>query len=459
MGLSRHRLAVLAAAAVLTGAAVAATALGLSIPPTPATPTSYPSISHPAQYATYDGKGRPTARAGWHWTSTGGNCCETYVQSTAAGRILEYGGTYPYTSDDHGKTWQQVVFTTPLVNGEGAIVAGPKGNIYGIGWDPYTGDHLQAVVYGGSDKKWQVAEAPLKTPFFDREWITYAQGPFVLGGQTVPFVTIVRGGGVDKSVELLSGDGLTYLTPSIPSQDVKASQVEPKRFRIPVVANPDADSWQPNPGAFTLPLTGGGVLLMDNSEDNLGCDAAHLNAGTAKWECVTLAWKPQGTVRQDSRGWLTQVHKLGSTALDLGLSKDGGVTWQHTTLTPPKGGTLEGGTEFLDVKVDGRRGEAVVASRVDDAAGKGQDLVWRVDTRSPQPRVVKIYAVGLGNISTVIGVLGATSDRFDFPSLTLLPDGRIVASFDDSTTPRSQVRDVVPATNPTGHSPAIAILD
>ena len=454
----RQRLAVLAAT-TLAAAGVAVAVAVPSIPPTPATPTAYPSVSHPAQYATFDGKGRPLAKSGWHWNSTGGNCCEIYLHSTASGRILEYGGTYPYTSDDHGKTWQQVVFTTPLVNGEGAIVAGPQGNVYGIGWDPYTGDHLQAVVYGGADKKWQVAEAPLKTPFFDREWITYAKGPFVLGGKTVPFVTIVRGGGVDKSVELLSGDGLTYLTTSIPGQEVAATRAEPKHFTIPVVANPDADSWQPNPGTYTLPLTGGGVLLMDNSDDGLGCDAAHLNASTATWECVALAWKPQGTVRQDSRGWLTQVHKIGTTALDLGLSKDGGVSWKHTTLTPPAGGTLEGGADFFDIKVDGRRGEAVVASRADNAAGKGQDLVWRVDIKGAQPVVKRIYAVGLGDISTVIGVLGATSDRFDFPSLTLLPDGRIAASFDDSSTPKSQTRDVVPATNPTGHSPAIAILD
>jgi hypothetical protein len=32
-------------------------------------------------------------------------------------------------------------------------------------------------------------------------------------------------------------------------------------------------------------------------------------------------------------------------------------------------------------------------------------------------------------------------------------------SFDDSTTPKSKVRDTVPATNPSGHSPAVAILD
>jgi hypothetical protein len=56
-------------------------------------------------------------------------------------------------------------------------------------------------------------------------------------------------------------------------------------------------------------------------------------------------------------------------------------------------------------------------------------------------------------------VLGATADRFDFPSVALFPDGRIAVSFDDSTTPKSKVRDTVPSTNPTGHSPAVAILD
>jgi hypothetical protein len=228
---------------------------------------------------------------------------------------------------------------------------------------------------------------------------------------------------------------------------------------IPVVKNPAADDWQPNPGTYTVPLNAGGVLLLENSDDSLGCPAARLNASTLKWQCVRLPWTPKGVVRQDSRGWLTQVQRTASDEMELQTSPDGGKTWRSTTLTLPMGGKFEGGSDFFDVKVNGKLGQAVVASRADDKKGNGQDVVWRVDVSKAQPKLLKTYAVGKGDINTVIGVLGATADRFDFPSVALFPDGRIAMSFDDSTTPKALVRDTVPSANPTGHSPAVAILD
>ena len=447
---SRLVLAVLAASAVAVGTAAA----GPGIPAAPATPKAYPSESHAAAYRTTDARGHVGSTA-WHWTPTGGNCCETYV-STTGSRLLEYGGTYPYYSDDHGRTWTQVDFLTPLYNGEGAMVGGPGGDIFGIGWDPYTGDHLQGVKYTAASKTWQVAEAPIKTPFFDREWITYAKGPWSIDGTTAPFITLVRGGTATKEVELISRDGLSYTTVSDPHADITG---DPVRMTIPVVRNPAADDWQPNPGTYTVPLNAGGLLLINNSGDNLGCPAARLNASTLKWQCVRLPWVPKGVVRQDSRGWLTQVERTSTDELVLSTSADGGRTWHAVTLTAPGGGKFEGSADFFDVKVNGALGQAVVASRVDDKAKKGQDVVWRVDVSGRQPRLLATYAVGKGDISTIIGVAGATSDRFDFPSVALFPDGRIAVSFDDSTTPKSKVRDTVPATNPSGHSPAVAILD
>jgi hypothetical protein len=77
--------------------------------------------------------------------------------------------------------------------------------------------------------------------------------------------------------------------------------------------------------------------------------------------------------------------------------------------------------------------------------------------------VLRTYAVGRGDLSTVIGVLGSLANRFDFPSVALLPDGRIAVSFDDSTTPLWDSADGLPTTgqvvHPDGHSPALAILD
>jgi hypothetical protein len=442
--------------------------VALAAPPVPSEPTTttgYPSRRVAATYAVYDAQGKRTGTARWHWTPTGGNCCEVYVTATANGTLLEYGGSYPYSSADLGKTWKRVNFATPLYNGEGAIVAGPHGDAFGISWDPYTGDHLQGVKYTAATKTWQTAEAPIKSPFFDREWITYSKGPFVVDGQQVPYVTLVRGGTVTKTLEVLSTDGLSYLTPTDPNLDVSQSSTELRTFTIPVVKNPDADYWQPNPGTFTLPLSGGGVLLLNNAEDDLGADAARLNPTTLKWERVRLPFRPTGTVRQDSRGWLTMVTRTKND-LTLAVSANGGRSWKETDLVlPPNLTTVEGTGDFFDVKVNGKLGQAVVSTRVDNKAGRGQDLVWRVDVSKPQPRVLKLYGVGLGNAPTAIGlVAGLAADRFDFPSVALLPDGRIAVSFQDATTPRNIPVPGVPTTgqflNPAGgHNPALAILD
>jgi hypothetical protein len=462
----RSRYLPLAALGLLTAVGSAALA-GPSLPALPGTPTPYPAPHTAATYKTFDNTGKQTGTAKWHWTPAGGNCCEVYITSDSKGQLLEYGGSLPLQSSDNGKTWKQIVFPTPLYNGEGAMVAGPNGDVFGIGWDPYTGDHLQGVRYTAATKTWETAEAPLKTPVFDRQWITYAKGPWNDNGKTVPYLTLVRGGTVTKAVELIATDGISYTTVSDPGLDVSRATTEPFFFKIPVVKNKDADFWQPNPGTFTLPLNAGGVILFANSGDDLGgAAAARLNPTTLLWEPIRLAFKPAGVVRQDSRGWLTMTNRVGNE-IEFSQSTDGGVTWKKTTLVLPNTVTkIQGSGNFVDVKVNGKLGQAVVATRANTQAGTGQDIVWRIDVRKAAPKVTKVYAVGLGNAPSAIGlVAGLAADRFDFPSVTILPNGRIAVAFQDAKTPRHAPREEVPVgtgmiLNPDGgHSPALAILD
>lgn len=143
----RTRVVRVAVAALVLGASAAALA-GPPSPATPATPTPAPNEQYrAATFRTLDGQGRPQGTSRWHWTTAGGNCCEVYVSATSTGRLLEYGGTWPWYSDDRGRSWTRIVPITPLRSGEGAIVAGPQGDVYGVGWDPYTGDHLQGLRY------------------------------------------------------------------------------------------------------------------------------------------------------------------------------------------------------------------------------------------------------------------------------------------------------------------------
>ena len=460
---SRSRTLPLAAFGLLVAAGGAALA-GPAVPGEGGTPTNTAASYTAATYKVFDNTGRQTGTAKWHWTDAGGNCCEVYITSDSHGKLLEYGGSLPFQSSDNGKTWQKVVFPTPLVNGEGAMVAGPGGEQFGVSWDAYTGDHLQGTKYSAVTKTWQTAEAPIKTPVFDREWITYAKGPWNDGGKTVPYLTLVRGGTATKGVELIATDGLSYTTVSDPNNDVQTGGTEIPTFKIPVVKNKDADYWQPNPGTYTLPLNAGGVLLFDNGEDNLGADAARLNPSTLTWERVKLAFKPVGVVRQDSRGWLSMTSRKGNE-ISFSQSSNGGLTWRSTTLTIPNTvSKIESSGDFLDVKVNGVLGTAVVSTRADNKAGIGQDLVWKIDVRGLQPKVQKVYAVGLGNAPSAIGIVAAGNDRFDFPSVALLPNGKIAVSFQDKTTPRHIATEGVPSSGAIlhpeqGHSPALAILD
>ena len=104
--------------------------------------------------------------------------------------------------------------------------------------------------------------------------------------------------------------------------------------------NVTADWWQPHPGTGTLPLNAGGVLRFNNNEDVTGsnaCPVARLKQSTSTWECVSLAGSVRGIVRQDSRGYLTEVYPNGSSQLTLSTSRDGGVHWSSINLRPPAG--------------------------------------------------------------------------------------------------------------------------
>ena len=78
-----------------------------------------------------------------------------------------------------------------------------------IGWDPYSGDHLQSFKYDALCRSWYWLEEPLHTPFYDREWVTVIPGPFSIDGRTHPYISFLKGGFPTKEAWLYSTDGLT----------------------------------------------------------------------------------------------------------------------------------------------------------------------------------------------------------------------------------------------------------
>ena len=422
-------------------------------PPLPSIVTSptvsqFPATAKTESFAVYDASGQLVSHASWLVTPAGGNCCEDYVASQPNGRLLTFGGTYPMYSDNGGKKWYEVKPITPLNNGEGAIVPGPGGDIAGIGWDAYSGDHLQSFHYDAANGTWAVAEVPLKNPFFDRPWITIARGPFTIDGEKVPFVYVVRGGTANKDPELVSTDGLTYTQFTSPALDEAMSSTT-SGPTVPVSRYGLADYWAPHPWAGTIPLSGGGLLQITqpNDGDFASCPVSAFSQSLGSWDCSKFA--PPGIanvqtdtevccqVRQDSRGWLSDVLASGTsnpTALTYQLSTDGGKTWSAAaTLKPPTGGTLEAGNVY-NTAVNGRRGIAAVSARFDNAAGDGQDMVFVVDIKTPQPRLLYTLLLGKGDISTANNAGGSGGNRFDYASVAVLPSGQLAASFDDSTT-------------------------
>src|SRR3954465_9553958 len=476
----RRVTAAAALAVALCSAAAFAGVTGPAAPPTSgATATKVAVPVRTSTYGVYDAKGHKSGSARWRISPAGGNCCETYVSSTRSGRVVESGGTYPWYTDDRGKHWFEVKFDIPdqndngkaIAGGEGATVIGPHDDIYGVTWDAYSGDHLQAYRYTAQTTKWDVSEVVRKSPFYDRPWLTYARGPVTLSGGLTKQVLDVTGGGITKDIDTFSPDGLDYSDPSFFYGD--ESRLGTGRFAVKVVRNQDADWWQPHPGTGTLPLNAGGILGFRNNEDVTarngaagarsrragrrpgdGCPVARLTPD-AQWQCVKTRATFQGIVRQDSRGFLVEAYPTpGNASLVLAVSRDGGVHWRRTTLTPPRstGAVRLETPDLFDVVANGALGQAAVSARFDDAKGNGHDMVFRVDTRGTTPRLRATYLVGKGDLNTANDVTGSTGYRYDYESVALLPDRQIGAPFDDSTCLQPSLRDA------THRGPEVAIL-
>jgi len=426
-----------AALAVIAGLAVSA----LSAPPN-ALPTTSTKMAEKAVVKTYkvvNAKGQKVGTAKWRVTTAGGNCCEVLVMAMRSGRLVEFGGTYPIYSDDQGKTWTEVAPLTPSTQrlpnpgprkvggGEGTLVQSPDGDVLGVGWDPYSGDRLQSFLYSAKDKEWYYNEAPLHEPFYDREWVAVAKGPFTIAGQTVPWVSMVVSN-FHRKIALMSLDGLNYFVPTQQSLDaVRNADVS---SYLPTTPDPDLDYMQPQAqtGLGTLAK---GILSFADSQ---GCTTQTLKSD-GSWACFGLPNEVdiEGPLFTDSRGWVHEVvHDAGE--FHYRLSKDGGRKWYQKTFLLPNDMVAE----TYDVKVNGKLGMAVIATHAKKDDGTFQDTVFKINVKTTTPRLEKIYYVGEGNLKSTVGLdaaslISGASTRVDFTTVAILPNGKIAVSFADNT--------------------------
>ena len=436
--MSRLR-ALLALAVVSLAIAATAASAAVSIVPLPATVQPQTFAGRAESYPRLDATGTQVGTTTFRVVSGTGNCCENYLASTPDGRLMDYGGTYIHITADSGLTWQRVLPATPLMGGEGTLAVAPNGDVLGVGWDVYSGDHLQAFKYTAATGQWTYAEQPLHLPFYDRQWIAVVPGPIELQGQTYPYVSVLRGAWPSKDLYQISTDGLTYVRPSTKQLDtlLTAGVSGP----LAPVASAHSDYGQTITNSNLAPL--GARALMSGPELLTGiaddCTTqTWLAQADLQWACYTPAEGPAvqwSAVDSVGRLHATQWSPTGS--LTYVTSSDGGRTVQEVALPIPDGyQVLSPGDR--DLKANAAAGVVAIAVRAQNTAmQRSQDFVYvyRYDATTA-PVLDHVFRVGLGDLKSGVGV-SSTDPRFDFASVAILPDGRVATSLMDSkhTTP------------------------
>lgn len=423
------------------GAAIAVALLAVIVPASgdapgaPAQVVAYEPPTWTTKYKRTDFGRSPSARddrtvrAKFRVVERTGNCCENYITASSNGRLFDNGGSYVNMTDDAGKSWESVQPIVPLVNGEGTIAMGPKGDVLAVEWDPYSGDHLLAYKYDAAEEAWQYLESPVHTPFYDRPWMSVVPGPFTdATGAKVPYATFLDG--YPHTGQLLySTDGLTYLPAKSPFIDEELE--EPVTSWIPTKKSADLDWIQPNTNSPIIPLGGGRAL------------APPASFGGGTWSLLnpdTLGWAPfelpsgeelDGRYLVDGKG---RIHNLVNEAksFDYRISDDGGRSWSSTTVELPEGITSTGGLQY-DFRANAKAGiAAVILHAVNGNTSTDNDLLYKLDITKDKARLVSLYRIGKGDVDASSGV--GQNIRLDFQTVAILPNGKLVTSFLDTTT-------------------------
>jgi hypothetical protein len=398
---------------------------------------TYESLDYGRQDGPADDR---TATTRWRIVQDTGNCCENYLTIAKGGRLYDFGGRYVNYSDDRGLTWSSVRPLAPYVNGEGAIAMAPGGDVVGVEWDPYSGDHLVSYKYTALTGRWQYKEMPLHQPFYDREWIAVVPGPFTIDGQLVPYLTFIKGG-VPKELWFYSTDGLSYTQVTSKWVDRRLNTAEKT---LATAAGAELDWIQPNSNGGMFPL-GGGHLLASG---DLNLSWSLLDGNEFAWYGVTQGdgTSPNGLYQTDSAGRLHNVLPQG-TKFVYRWSTDGGTTWRSTEAALPEGNVIE----EIDFRANKEAGVAAVVIHAQDTqTGYDRDLVYKLGIKQALPKLLMRYQIGLADLGSTAGV--GNDVRMDFQTIAIFKDGKVAVSYLDSTT-----KGTSPTTGAQRPSPAIAI--
>ena len=405
----------------------------------PAGPASLPTtlldISPVVEYSHYpafDANGSLLGQVPWRLINGTGNSNENYLAVTSRGRLVDLGGADLNFSDDGGQRWTSVVPTTPPFGGEGAVTGAPGGDVIAVAWDTWTADHLVSFKYDAATDTWMHSEVPNHPPFFDRPWISVIPGPFVVAGQNVPYVSILRGGWPSKDAWLYSLDGLNYLPLSVRAGDTVVGTTGDLGLK----PDPATDWIQPLASSGFTPISGGGMLASEGM--NLTGPLSILKPPELRW--AHFRFLQQEFVSTADDAWLTdsaaRLHHVaiadGRGSFFYEISTDGGGSVRSIETKLPEGFTVG----EWDFKASSTHGFSVVAIHsLDSRSPNDQDLVYLFDNRSGVPRLVRLYHVGDGKgqfRGNLVSDVAEDAPRYDFANVVIFPDGRIAASFKDS---------------------------
>jgi len=288
-------------------------------------------------------------------------------------------------------------------------------------WDLYTGDHAIAYKWTAATGAWDFLEIPVHPPFWDRPWLAVVPGPFKVHDFVVPYITLVESGWPVKRPILMSLDGLTYVAPTAELLGVASAGEEPSPFAPAAYA----DYVQPNWNSSIVPVSGGAIAAGVNPSTE--CHWTLMRTLPA-WRCLgRFIPPPHDRLAMDASGHLHAI-KLEGPRFAYWFSNDGGATWEGQRFDiPGRIGVFD--SHETDFKVHAAAGVAALAVH----AGRRADYVFRFNLTSDGPELDKVMELGKADwtFGNAISLLGA-QPRYDFPTVAILPDGRIVASFADS---------------------------
>jgi len=352
----------------------------------------------------------------------GGNANEHYLATTKDGWILNLGGNFPYWSENRGLDWHDYSPGIPISASEGAIMGTPDRDIVAMTWTGLEGDGFIAYYYDASSGSWSWQLNTIHMPLYDRPWLTVVPGPITTATGTYPWASLVTSNFWVRNGQgyMVSVDGLNYvpLSGPPPAATIESFELD---YDNPGI---DFDFLTPHHDIMATPIPDGGILIPnyygDDSDAYLRPDLTWVARNDPSGASI-----PGDHLVVDSTGALHSIAVSG-TRLMYHLSLDGGENWERSEFSWPDAVEIE----HWEFQADGVHQLAVIYIRAQEAEVDTDILLHIRDYwESVEPDTITL--LGKGDIDTTPSA--GASERFDFASMGILPDGGVVVAYRDDS--------------------------